>query len=104
MREPPPLTDEEKAIYEWQMWVPGFGAEGQRRLKGAAVLVSRVGGVGGCVAYELAAAGVGRLVLAHAGQLRLNDLNRQLLMTTDGVGIPRAALAARRLRELNPNL
>jgi molybdopterin/thiamine biosynthesis adenylyltransferase len=97
-----PLTDAERERYQWQLWAPGFGEEGQRRLKGASVLVSRCGGVGGCVAYQLAAAGVGRLVLAHAGNLRLNDLNRQLLMTTEAVGTPRADLAARRLRELNP--
>ncbi|HKI36864.1 MAG TPA: HesA/MoeB/ThiF family protein [Gemmataceae bacterium] len=99
-----PLTDAERERYQWQLWVPGFGEEGQRRLKGASVLVSRCGGVGGCVAYQLAAAGVGRLVLAHAGNLRLNDLNRQLLMTTDGVGTPRADLAGRRLRQLNPTI
>jgi molybdopterin/thiamine biosynthesis adenylyltransferase len=99
-----PLTDAERERYRWQLWVPGFDEEGQRRLKGASVLVSRVGGVGGSVAYALAAAGVGRLVLAHAGNLRLNDLNRQLLMTADAVGTPRADLAARRLRELNPTI
>ena len=84
-----PLTDADRAIYEWQMWVPGFGEEGQRRLKNASVFVSRVGGVGGTVAYQLAAAGVGRLVLAHAGNVRPDDLNRQLLMTHDWVGRPR---------------
>ncbi len=57
--KPPPLTDEERAIYEWQMWVPGFGEEGQRKLKGASALISRCGGLGGLVAYELAAAGAG---------------------------------------------
>lgn len=97
-----PLTDFEKSRYEWQMWVPGFGAEGQGRLKSASVLISRVGGVGGAVAYELAAAGVGRLVLAHAGNLKPGDLNRQLLMTHDWIGRPRVECAARRLRELNP--
>jgi molybdopterin-synthase adenylyltransferase len=99
-----PLTDAERERYQWQLWVPGFGEQGQRRLKGASVLVSRCGGVGGCVAYQLAAAGVGRIVLAHAGNLRLNDLNRQLLMTTEAVGTLRADLAARRLRELNPTI
>src|SRR3954447_19624127 len=102
MAEPPTLTDEERAVYEWQMWVPGFGEEGQRKLKGASVLVSRVGGVGGMVAYQLAAAGVGRLVLAHARDPRADDLNRQLLMRHDGIGRPRTELAAQRLRELNP--
>src|SRR5262245_28777968 len=99
-----PLTDQDRARYEWQLSVSGFGEEGQRRLKGASVLVSRVGGVGGTLAYHLAAAGVGRLVLAHAGNVRPDDLNRQLLMTHDGVGRPRMDLAPRRLRELNPEL
>jgi len=99
-----PLTDEERAVYEWQMWSPGFGEEAQERLKGASVLVSRVGGLGSVVAYELAAAGVGRLVLAHAGNVKPSDLNRQLLMTHDWIGRPRVESAARRLRELNPRL
>jgi molybdopterin-synthase adenylyltransferase len=98
----PLLSEAEKRIYEWQMWVPGFGEAGQRKLKGASVLISRCGGVGGAVALELAAAGLGRLVLAHAGNLKPSDLNRQILMTHDWVGKPRVACAARRLRELNP--
>ena len=99
-----PLSDAEQARYEWQLWVPGFGAAGQRRLKNASVLVSRVGGVGGVVAYQLAAAGVGRLVLAHAGSVRPDDLNRQLLMTHAAIGRPRMEIAPVRLRELNPDL
>jgi molybdopterin/thiamine biosynthesis adenylyltransferase len=100
----PELTDEERATYEWQMWVDGFGELGQRRLKNASVLVSRIGGVGGTAAYYLAAAGIGRLVLAHGGDVRASDLNRQLLMTHDSLGSPRIASAERRLRELNPRL
>ena len=99
-----PLTDAERAIYEWQLWVHGFGEEGQQRLKGASVLISRCGGVGGIVAYELAAAGIGRLVLAHAGAIRLDDLNRQLLMTTEAIGQPRMDIIPARLRELNPEV
>src|SRR3954447_5671124 len=104
MAEPPTLTDEERAVYEWQMWVPGFGEEGQRKLKGASVLVSRVGGVGGLVAYELAAAGVGRAVLAHAGAVKPRDPNRPPLMTHAAIGSSRVECAARRLRELNPHV
>lgn len=99
-----PLNPEEKATYEWQMWVPGHGEPGQEKLKGASVLVSRVGGVGGAVAYYLAAAGVGKLVLAHRGEVRPGDLNRQILMTHAWLGKPRVESAARRLKELNPRL
>lgn len=98
------LTDEERARYEWQMWTPDIGEAAQEKLKSASVLVSRVGGVGGTVAYYLAAAGIGRLVLAHAGDVKPSDLNRQLLMTTDHLGKLRVESARRRLQELNPNV
>ncbi len=98
------LTPEERAVHEWQMWVPGFGEEGQKKLKASSVLISRVGGLGGLVAYELAAAGVGRLVLAHAGDVKPSDLNRQLLMTHDWLGKARVERAAQRLRDLNPRI
>src|SRR5262245_5216656 len=102
MPEAKALSDEELAIYQWQLWVEAFGREGQLRLKNATVLVSRIGGVGGTLALHLAAAGVGRLVLAHAGNLRSDDLNRQLLMSHAGLGQSRVEQAARRLRDLNP--
>ena len=104
MAELPHLTDEERARYEWQMWTPDVGEDGQRKLKAARVLVSRLGGVGGTVAYYLAAAGVGKLILAHAGNIKRSDLNRQLLMTTAGLGQSRVRSAERRLTELNPNI
>ncbi|MCG8649454.1 MAG: HesA/MoeB/ThiF family protein [Pirellulales bacterium] len=100
----PSLTDEERATYQWQMWVPDFGELGQQKLKNAAVMISRVGGVGSVVAYELAAAGVGKLVLAHAGNVKPSDLNRQLLMTHDWLGKPRMESIRRRLLDLNPRL
>ncbi|HYR57355.1 MAG TPA: ThiF family adenylyltransferase, partial [Chthoniobacteraceae bacterium] len=56
------------------------------------------------VAYQLAAAGIGRLVLAHAGNLRADDLNRQLLQTHGHIGRPRIESVVRRLRELNPRV
>jgi molybdopterin/thiamine biosynthesis adenylyltransferase len=99
-----PLSEAEQIRYEWQIRVADFDVEGQQRLKRAAVLVSRCGGVGGVVAQQLAAAGIGKLILAHAGNLRLNDLNRQILMTTEWVGRPRMELAQRRLQELNPEV
>lgn len=98
------LSAEERTIYEWQLSVAGFGEEGQKSLKAASVLITRVGGVGGCAATALAAAGVGRILLAHHGTVKPSDLNRQTLMTADWVGKSRVESAARRLREFNPRL
>lgn len=96
------LTTHERERYGWQITCPGVGEAGQEKLKAATVLVSRCGGVGGTVALELAAAGVGRLVIAHAGDIRVSDLNRQLLMTDGAVGTPRVASIRERLRAFNP--
>lgn len=98
------LTQEERSIYQWQLWVPGFGEKGQQRLKNSSVLVSRCGGLGSVVAYELAAAGIGNLMLAHGGNVKPSDLNRQILMTHDWIGKPRIESVTRRLKELNPRL
>ncbi len=98
------LTKEERDIYEWQLDISGHGLAGQQKLKNSSVLVSRCGGLGSVVAYELAAAGVGTLILAHAGNVIPGDLNRQLLMTHNWVGKPRIESVEKRLKELNPRL
>lgn len=100
----PELTDEERERYSWQMTVPDVDEIGQRRLKASTVIVSRTGGVGGCAAQQLAAAGIGRLVLIHGGDLRRDDLNRQILMQTSAIGHSRVHCAAERLRAINPNV
>jgi len=101
---PQKLNDEERATYEWQIWSPDFGEAGQEKLKGASVMVSRCGGLGSVVCYELAAAGVGKLVLAHGGNVKHSDLNRQLLMTHGWLGKPRIQTVRDRLLDLNPRL
>lgn len=100
----PTLDELDRSIYEWQMWADGIGELGQRKLKGASVLISRVGGVGGTVAYQLAAAGIGTIILAHAGNIKHGDLNRQLLMSYDRIGQSRVETAKSRLLALNPRL
>ena len=99
-----PLSDVERETYEWQLWVNDFGTEGQEKLKDSTVLISRCGGLGSPVAYQLAAAGVGHIVLAHAGTIKPSDLNRQLLMTHAKLGTSRVTCAKERLQELNPRL
>ncbi len=90
--------------YTWQEDVPGFGKAAQEKLRNCTALVSRVGGLGGPLAFSLAAAGVGRIILAHGGELRPDDLNRQILMTHEGLGELRHEQAAETLRRFNPDL
>lgn len=98
------LTESEKLTYSWQLDVPGFGESEQLILKNSTALVTRVGGLGGPLALSLAAAGIGKLILAHAGNLREDDLNRQILMSRDHVGKPRVQCAEQTLNRFNSNI
>lgn len=99
-----PGGDNGLARYAGQIPVAGFGAAGQEKLKRATVLVTRVGGIGSAVAATLAAAGVGRLVLAQGGVVRRSDLNRNLLAGVAWLGKNRTSCAANTLQEINPHV
>ncbi|MBN3946769.1 MAG: HesA/MoeB/ThiF family protein [Nostoc sp. NMS7] len=98
------LTPSELERYHRQMMLPNFGEAGQKRLKSATVLVTGVGGLGGTSALYLAVAGVGRLILVRGGDLRLDDMNRQVLMTNDWIGKPRVFKARETLQAINPDI
>ena len=99
------LSQEELDRFGWQIMMPGFGVEAQRKLKGASALVTRVGGLGGPAALNLAMAGIGKLVLAHGGVVELFHMNRMILASYDAVGRRSpATVAAERIAVLNPTI
>ena len=99
------LSQEERERFGWQVMIPGFGTEAQKALKGASALVTRVGGLGGPAALNLAMAGIGKLVLAHGDVVELFHMNRMILASYEAVGRRSpAAVAAERIRELNPTI
>ncbi|MEM7235675.1 MAG: HesA/MoeB/ThiF family protein, partial [Planctomycetota bacterium] len=46
----------------------------------------------------------GKLVLAHAGNIKPSDIHRQLLMSYDRIGHSRVESAERKLHDLNPHV
>jgi molybdopterin/thiamine biosynthesis adenylyltransferase len=98
------LTDLDRRKYQRQMTLTGFGETQQRKLKNSSALVARCGGLGGTVALYLAAAGIGRLVLMHGGNVTWTNLNRQILMTGDWVGKPRADKLRESILRFNPDV
>lgn len=98
------MNDKQLLRYSRQIMLPGFGIEGQERLRAASVLVVGLGGLGSPVAMYLAAAGVGRLLLADFDAVDLSNLQRQILHTTERVGIPKADSACVTLAALNPEV
>lgn len=98
------LSDTERERYERQLRIDGFGEAGQQRLKGASVLVSRAGGVGGTAAVNLALAGIGRIILVHGGEVQWDYMNRLAWATPDDLGKPCCEVLAAHIRRINPEV
>ena len=90
--------------YQRHTILPQFGAEAQRRLERARVLVVGMGGLGSPVARILAAAGVGHLVLQDHDRVSASNLARQTLYTPEDVGQLKVDVAAAALIRQNPSV
>ncbi len=84
--------------------LPQIGAEGQRRIECATVLLIGIGGIGCATASFLAASGIGQLVLSDFDTVDETNLGRQTLYGPGDVGEYKAMLAARRLAVINPDI
>ncbi len=105
----PPLTApadgldrEEKERYSRHLILPGFGEEGQLRLKNARVLVIGAGGLGSPVLLYLAAAGVGTLGILDDDSVDASNLQRQVIHSVHDVGTSKARSARDSVLALNP--
>jgi adenylyltransferase/sulfurtransferase len=96
------LTAAELARYGRQVILPGLGAEGQRRLKNARVLVIGAGGLGSPTLLYLAAAGVGTLGIVDDDVVEESNLQRQIIHGTSDIGRSKARSAQDSIAELNP--
>jgi adenylyltransferase/sulfurtransferase len=79
-----------------------MGTASQERLKRARVAIAGAGGLGSAVALYLAAAGIGTIGLIDHDEVRLTNLNRQILHWTGDVGRKKVDSAAEKLKDLNP--
>jgi molybdopterin-synthase adenylyltransferase len=73
-------------------------------LLAARVAVIGAGGIGAPVLQYLAAAGVGHLTVVDDDQVSLSNLQRQVIFGTDDIGRDKVAVAAERLRAINPDV
>ena len=87
--------------YARQQQLPEIGAEGQRLLRAARVLVLGCGALGSLAAMYLAGAGVGELVIADFDSVDITNLHRQLFYTEAEAGRSKARLLADRIAALN---
>jgi adenylyltransferase/sulfurtransferase len=90
--------------YSRQMALREVGAAGQEKLRRSSVLVVGAGGLGVPVMQYLAGAGIGRLGVVDSDRLEPSNLHRQTWYELADCGEYKAALAARRIAGLNPDV
>jgi molybdopterin-synthase adenylyltransferase len=90
--------------YHRQMILKDIGIEGQTKLNQAKVCVCGAGGLGSPILYYLAAAGVGTIGIVDYDVVKLSNLNRQILHSSDDLETLKTTSASEKLSRLNPNL
>lgn len=101
---PRSLTADQLKRYSRHALIPEVGEEGQLKLLDAKVLLVGAGGLGSPDALYLAAAGVGTIGIIDSDVVDESNLQRQVIHTTDRVGMPKVESAERSIKSLNPDI
>ena len=96
------LSRDEVARYSRHLIIPVLGADGQKRLKNARVLVIGAGGLGAPTLLYLAAAGVGTIGVVDFDVVDESNLQRQIIHGVADVGRPKAQSARDSIVAINP--
>jgi len=101
---PRTLTAEQRERYSRHLLLGEVGLEGQQKLLDARVLLLGAGGLGSPNALYLAAAGVGTLGIVDSDEVDLSNLQRQVIHTSERLGVPKVESAEQAITALNPDV
>jgi molybdopterin/thiamine biosynthesis adenylyltransferase/rhodanese-related sulfurtransferase len=101
---PRTLTAEQRERYSRHLLLPEVGLEGQQKLLDAKVLLLGAGGLGAPAALYLAAAGVGTLGVVDNDNVDLSNLQRQVIHSSERIGMPKVDSAELTISALNPDV
>ena len=98
------MNDNQLLRYSRHILLPKIGYEGQEKLTKSHALIVGAGGLGSPVGLYLAASGVGKLTICDFDMVDLTNLQRQIIHTTQSVGINKALSAQQTIYEINPEV
>jgi sulfur-carrier protein adenylyltransferase/sulfurtransferase len=101
---PRTLTAEQRERYSRHLLLPEVGMDGQQKLLDAKVLLLGAGGLGSPAALYLAAAGVGTLGIVDNDEVDLSNLQRQVIHSSERIGVPKVDSAEQTITALNPDV
>ena len=98
------MNDSQLLRYSRHILLPQIEYTGQEKLTKSHALIVGAGGLGSPVALYLAASGVGKLTICDFDNVDLTNLQRQIIHTTQSVGINKAVSAQQTIYEINPEI
>lgn len=98
------MNDNQLLRYSRHILLPQISYEGQEKLVKSHALIVGAGGLGSPVALYLAASGVGTITICDFDVVDLTNLQRQIIHTTQSVGINKAVSAQQTIYEINPEV
>ncbi len=102
--EPEGMTKDQRMRYSRHTLLPEVGVEGQLKMLNAKVLLLGAGGLGAPTALYLAAAGIGTIGIVDDDVVDESNLQRQVIHSTERVGMAKTASARVQIEALNPDI
>jgi molybdopterin/thiamine biosynthesis adenylyltransferase len=98
------MNDNQLLRYSRHILLSQIEYEGQEKLTKSHALIVGAGGLGSPAALYMAASGVGTMTICDFDVVDLTNLQRQIIHTTQSVGINKAVSAQQTIFEINPDV
>jgi len=98
------MNDQDLLRFSRHILLDEIGIEGQEKINRSHVLMIGAGGLGSACAPYLVAAGIGELTLVDHDTVDLTNLQRQIMHTSESVGMLKVESGAKALHALNPSV
>ena len=86
-----------------QLVLKNIGANGQKKILSSKILIVGIGGLGCPAAESLVRAGIGTIGLMDDDKVNLSNIHRQSLFSSRDIKKLKVSVAAKKLKEINPN-
>lgn len=98
------MNEEQKNRYSRHILLKDLGEIGQEKIAQSSALVVGAGGLGSAALIYLASSGMGRITIVDDDEVELHNLQRQVIHSTERVGLPKAESAKQTLYGINPTI
>jgi adenylyltransferase/sulfurtransferase len=98
------MNEDQLERYSRHILLPEIDIAGQEKLLRSRILIIGMGGLGSPAAMYLAGSGIGHMVICDDDRVELNNIQRQIIHSTEDLGLDKVDSAQNTLQALNPDI